>query len=369
MKSLIIGVIFPNLKKRSEKCKINLVRGKNLIFWIEEVFTSVEFVEKSELGPNPIPIIVFNPEAFLKMETRDFENCIRQILSRARLGNEIFTLKKEPFFILSQSVFKEMMLKSDIDPIHELKNHSNLRVFDPDFDYTVYEFFQDIVEIERVIIKHQLGKYFQNGVIVEDFHNFYIEGMIPIGRGSKISCGTVIKGETIIGENVEIFPNCFIENSRISDNCTLLPGCIVRDSKLEKDVQIGPYTHLRMGCQVRKGAKMGNFVEMKKSVLGEGSKSMHLSYIGDAEVGKGVNIGAGTITCNYDGVKKNKSIIEDGAFIGSGTELIAPIIVRKNSYVAAGSTINEEVPPDSLAVARQKQRIILDWVKRKRKKN
>jgi len=147
-----------------------------------------------------------------------------------------------------------------------------------------------------------------------------------------------------------------------------LPGSVVTDSILEENVRIGPYTHLRNGAVVKKGAKMGNFVEMKKSVLGEGSKSMHLTYIGDAEIGEKVNIGAGTITCNFDGVKKNKTVIEDGVFIGSGVELVAPVVIRKNSYVGAGSTITHEVPEDSLAVARGKQRNMPGWVKRKKHK-
>jgi bifunctional UDP-N-acetylglucosamine pyrophosphorylase/glucosamine-1-phosphate N-acetyltransferase len=195
-----------------------------------------------------------------------------------------------------------------------------------------------------------------------------VEGSVPIGEGARIASGVVIKGASKIGKNTVLYPHVYIENSIIGDNCTVLPGCIVNDSTLENNVQIGPYTHLRNSALVREGAKMGNFVEMKKSTLGKGSKAMHLSYIGDAEVGEKVNIGAGTITCNYDGVNKNKTVIEDNVFIGSGTELVAPVTIRKNSYVAAGSTITEEVPEDSLGVARQKQRNVIDWVKRKRKK-
>jgi bifunctional UDP-N-acetylglucosamine pyrophosphorylase/glucosamine-1-phosphate N-acetyltransferase len=133
-------------------------------------------------------------------------------------------------------------------------------------------------------------------------------------------------------------------------------------------VQLGPYCHLRNGSLVQAGAKMGNFVEMKKSVLGRGSKAMHLSYIGDATVGRKVNIGAGTITCNYDGMKKNPTCIGDNVFIGSGTELVAPLTVHSDSYVAAGSTITEDVPRYALAVARQRQKNIAGWVLRKKKK-
>jgi len=147
-----------------------------------------------------------------------------------------------------------------------------------------------------------------------------------------------------------------------------LPGSIIIESSLKGDNQIGPYAHIRMGSIIESEAKVGNFVEMKKSKFGNGSKAMHLTYIGDSEIGKKVNIGAGTITCNYDGVNKNKTIIEDNVFIGSGTELIAPIKIGENAYVAAGSTITSEVPKNSLGVAREKQRNIDDWVLRKNKK-
>jgi bifunctional UDP-N-acetylglucosamine pyrophosphorylase/glucosamine-1-phosphate N-acetyltransferase len=137
---------------------------------------------------------------------------------------------------------------------------------------------------------------------------------------------------------------------------------------VEKNVQLGPYCHVRLNSLVREGAKIGNFVEMKKSVLGQGSKAMHLSYIGDATVGRKVNVGAGTITCNYDGVNKNPTRIGDRVFIGSGTELVAPVSIQNDSYVAAGSTITEDVPRHALAVARQRQRNIRGWVLRKRRK-
>src|SRR5205807_3330440 len=134
------------------------------------------------------------------------------------------------------------------------------------------------------------------------------------------------------------------------------------------DATIGPYAHLRPGTRLGKDVKIGNFVETKKAVFGEGAKASHLSYIGDAEVGADVNIGAGTITCNYDGVKKNKTIIEDGAFIGSDTQLVAPVRVGKGAYVGAGSTITKDVPAEALALSRTPQKIIDGWASRKKTK-
>ena len=143
---------------------------------------------------------------------------------------------------------------------------------------------------------------------------------------------------------------------------------MAEDAAIENDATVGPYAHLRPGTRLGKDVKIGNFVETKKAVFGEGAKASHLSYIGDAEVGADVNIGAGTITCNYDGVQKNKTIIEDGAFIGSDTQLVAPVRVGKGAYVGAGSTITKDVPPDSLALSRTPQRNVEGWATKRRKK-
>ncbi len=223
-------------------------------------------------------------------------------------------------------------------------------------------------EIENLIVDAQVEYYTNLGVILKDHSNFYFEGLPDIGSGCEIFHGVFIDEQSVVGRDVKIYPNCFIENSTIGDSSTILPGSVIRGSLLKNSIQLGPYTHLRNGVTIEEGAKVGNFVEMKKSTFGKGSKAMHLSYIGDAKVGESVNIGAGTITCNYDGVNKNTTIIEDGVFVGSGTELIAPIKINKESYIAAGSTINEDVPEGSLAIARQKQRIIPGWSKRKKKK-
>ncbi|MBN2399831.1 MAG: hypothetical protein JXI33_05755 [Candidatus Aminicenantes bacterium] len=223
-------------------------------------------------------------------------------------------------------------------------------------------------QIENAVLNLQLSHLHKNGVEIEDRGCFYMGGLVPVGKNSRIGSGVVIKGDSRIGKNVLIYAHCFIENSHVGDDCLLLPGTVIRDSIVEKGVQLGPYCHLRNGALVKNGAKIGNFVEIKKSVLGRGSKAMHLSYIGDAHVGRQVNIGAGTITCNYDGEKKNPTTIGDNVFIGSGTELVAPVTVHDDSYIAAGSTISEDVPRNALAVARQRQRNISGWVLRKRKK-
>jgi bifunctional UDP-N-acetylglucosamine pyrophosphorylase/glucosamine-1-phosphate N-acetyltransferase len=144
--------------------------------------------------------------------------------------------------------------------------------------------------------------------------------------------------------------------------------CVITDSTLAAEAKVGPFAHLRGGATVGEDARVGNFVELKKTALGRGSKAMHLAYLGDAEIGAKVNIGAGTITCNYDGVSKNQTTIEDGAFIGSDSQLIAPVTVGKGAYVGSGTTVRENVPSGALAVSAGKQRNLEDWVAKKKKK-
>jgi len=338
-----------------------LFRGRTLEFWINVIFKNIfETIEKTD-GLS----IVFDPEKLLKIP----EEGIIGILSNLNPEEDvIYTLNGIPFYILPNEIYKKYKGLNIFENEFEKYDSEKIEIMDIQSNYKVYTECYDPLEIEKTIIEFQIRKLRESGVLIEDFFNFFIDGIPDISKGSKISSGVVIKGKTSIGENVNIFPNCFIENSVIGNNCDILPGSVIRDSIIEGNNKIGPYSHLRFNSVVKENANIGNFVEMKKSSFGNGSKAMHLSYIGDASVGKNVNIGAGTITCNYDGEKKNPTIIEDGSFIGSGTELIAPVNIGENSYIAAGSTINEDVPKDSLGIARQKQRIINGWSKRKRKK-
>ena len=157
-----------------------------------------------------------------------------------------------------------------------------------------------------------------------------------------------------------------IQNSEIGDGVLVRPGCILDEARISANAILGPYSHLRPGSDIGEGAHVGNFVETKKIKLGKGSKANHLTYLGDAEIGAGVNIGAGTITCNYDGVHKHTTVIEDGVFIGSDSTLVAPVRVGKGAYVAAASCITENVPEDALAVGRSRQIVKEGWARAKR---
>jgi bifunctional UDP-N-acetylglucosamine pyrophosphorylase/glucosamine-1-phosphate N-acetyltransferase len=183
----------------------------------------------------------------------------------------------------------------------------------------------------------------EKGVVIIDPATTYIDSGVEIGAGTFVFPNTTITGETIIGENCRIGPNSIIVDSRIGDGCEILAS-VVEGSALETDVDVGPFSHLRPDTYVEAGAHIGNFVEVKASRISAGAKAGHFSYIGDAEVGADANIGAGTVTCNYDGAAKHKTVIGADAFIGSGTMLVAPVTVGDGAATAAGSVVTADVP-------------------------
>jgi bifunctional UDP-N-acetylglucosamine pyrophosphorylase/glucosamine-1-phosphate N-acetyltransferase len=193
-----------------------------------------------------------------------------------------------------------------------------------------------------------------------------IDSDVEIAPDTVIEPFVQILGKTRIGANCRIRSYSIIRDSEIADNVLIRPGCILEEARVASNAVIGPYSHLRAGSDIGEGAHVGNFVETKKIKLGKGSKANHLTYLGDAEIGAGVNIGAGTITCNYDGVNKHTTVIEDGVFIGSDSTLVAPVRVGKGAYVGAASCITEDVPEDSLALSRAPQVGKAGWARDKR---
>ncbi len=204
------------------------------------------------------------------------------------------------------------------------------------------------------------------GVTIYFPHTCVIDSDVEVGADTVIEPFVQLLGHTKIGEDCRIRSYSVIGNSVLGDGVTVRPGTLMEDSRIGAGAVIGPYTHMRPGSEVGEGAHVGNFVETKKIKLGKGSKANHLSYLGDAEIGEGVNIGAGTITCNYDGVNKHKTIIEDGVFIGSDSTLVAPVRIGRGSYVAAASCITEDVPADALALGRARQSVKEGWAREKR---
>jgi len=206
------------------------------------------------------------------------------------------------------------------------------------------------------------------GVTVVDPATTYVEPGVAVGAGTVLRPGVYLEGSTTIGRDCEIHSGVRIVDSTIGDRVTVLNFCVIVESRLGAGVRVGPFANLRPESDVRDGSHIGNFVELKKTTVGPGSKACHLAYLGDATIGEGVNVGAGTITCNYDGVTKHPTVIEDGAFIGSDSQLIAPVRIGRGAYVAAGSSITKDVPPGALAVARGRQENKLGWVDRKKKR-
>jgi len=204
------------------------------------------------------------------------------------------------------------------------------------------------------------------GVTIYFPHTCVIDSDVEVGADTVIEPFVQLLGKTKIGEDCRIRSYSVIGNSVLGDGVTVRPGTLMEGSRIGAGAVIGPYTHMRPGSEVGEGAHLGNFVETKKIKLGKGSKANHLSYLGDAEIGEGVNIGAGTITCNYDGMNKYKTVIEDGAFIGSDSTLVAPVKIGRGSYVAAASCITEDVPADALALGRARQSVKEGWAREKR---
>jgi len=201
------------------------------------------------------------------------------------------------------------------------------------------------------------------GATLIDPGNTYIDKGVKIGRDSIIHPNVHIKGLTEIGDNCTIEPSVVIKGCRIGNDVIIKAGSVLADAVLHDSISVGPMAHLRPGTVLMNHVKIGNFVETKKATIGEDSKASHLTYLGDATIGKGVNIGCGTITCNYDGVNKHRTVIEDDVFVGSDVQFIAPVTVGRNSLIAAGSTVTKDVPPDSLAIARTPQVNKEGWIK------
>ncbi|HVT04867.1 MAG TPA: bifunctional UDP-N-acetylglucosamine diphosphorylase/glucosamine-1-phosphate N-acetyltransferase GlmU [Thermoanaerobaculia bacterium] len=224
----------------------------------------------------------------------------------------------------------------------------------------------DLAAVEKELSRRTIERLMVAGVTFRNPESTLIDGGVTIGKDTIVYPFVTLEGKTVIGSDCVIFPGSHLIDVRVGDRVTIKTGTVAEESVIENDASVGPYAHLRAGTVLGAKVKVGNFVETKKAVFGKGAKASHLSYIGDADIGEDVNIGAGTITCNYDGVNKNKTILEDGVFIGSDTQLVAPVRVGKGAYVGAGSTITKDVPPDALALSRSPQKIIEGWAARRR---
>ena len=218
-----------------------------------------------------------------------------------------------------------------------------------------------LAHVERIFQREQAEKLMAKGVTLADPHRFDLRGQLSVGQDVFIDVNVIIEGSVTLGHGVRIGANTVLRSVQIADNVLIKENCVIEDAQIGQSCIVGPFSRIRPGTQLDSHVLVGNFVEVKKSCIREGSKLSHLSYIGDAQIGKHVNIGAGTITCNYDGINKHETTIGDYAFIGSNSSLIAPIDIGEHATVGAGSTVTKAVPSQQLTVARTKQVTIKGW--------
>ncbi|MDM8547161.1 bifunctional UDP-N-acetylglucosamine diphosphorylase/glucosamine-1-phosphate N-acetyltransferase GlmU [Candidatus Venteria ishoeyi] len=227
---------------------------------------------------------------------------------------------------------------------------------------------QQLAELERFYQYQQAEQLMLAGVTLLDPARFDLRGQVKTGLDVSIDINVVLEGQVTLGDRVQIGANSVIKNAVIGDDVIILPNCVIEDAVIENQCQIGPFSRIRPDTHLAAQVKVGNFVEIKKSQVASGSKISHLSYIGDTEMGKDVNIGAGTITCNYDGANKYKTIIGDRAFIGSDTQLVAPVTVGAGATIGAGSTITHDAPAETLSLSRSPQKFREGWQRPVKKK-
>ncbi len=219
----------------------------------------------------------------------------------------------------------------------------------------------ELAEVKRIVRQTRNEELMAAGVTIEDPATTYVDMDVTVGPDTVIHPGVFLQGRTSVGARCELHAGVRIVDSTLGDDVTVRNHCVIHGATLARGAEVGPFAHLRPGAEIGETAKVGNFVEIKKSALGPGSKANHLSYLGDATIGEGVNVGAGTITCNYDGKRKHATRVGDRVFIGSGTQLVAPVSLGDDAYVGAGSCVTDDVPAGALAVARNRQVVKDGW--------
>ena len=227
---------------------------------------------------------------------------------------------------------------------------------------------QELEKARQLMKDRIIRRWIDRGVSFVDTTSVFISSDVKMGKGTIVYPNVHLEGNTKVGRGCTIYPNVRIQNSTVGDGAIIKDSTLIEGSVVKNRASVGPFAHIRPGSEIGTGARIGNFVEVKKSVIGSGTKASHLTYIGNAKIGKDVNIGAGTITCNYDGYKKHITVIKDKVFIGSDSQLIAPVKIGKGAYIGAGSTIIKDVPANALALSRVEQRHIKGWALKRKSK-
>jgi len=302
------------------------------------------------------------------VEERDASPAVRQI---REINGGIYAFDLAPLFdalhgIASQNAQGEYYLTDLIAIYRRRKLRVETLLVDNPQEIRGINSRTELAEVSRIVRQTKNEELMAAGVTIIDPATTYIDPDVQVGADTVIHPGVAIEGQSRIGAACEIHSHVRIVDSEIADKAVIQNFCLILGSRIAESASVGPFAHLRPDSVVGEGAKIGNFVELKKTTMGPGSKANHLAYLGDATIGARVNVGAGTITCNYDGTSKHPTVIEDEAFIGSDTQLIAPVRIGKGAYVAAGSSITEDVPPGALGIARGRQANVAGWVERKK---
>lgn len=257
--------------------------------------------------------------------------------------------------ISNKNAVKEYYLTDIVDLANKAQINVKATIVEDVIQVLGVNSLQELHDLER---SYQMGlavDLMSKGVRVADVSRLDIRGNLKVGQGTYIDINSVFEGTNKVGKNVSIGPNCYLKNSTIKDGANILSNSVIEDSTIGQNCVLGPFVRLRGGTEMLPGSELGNFVEANRSNIGPSSKAKHFTYLGDATLGSKVNVGAGTITCNYDGKNKNKTVIEDGAFIGSNSSLVAPVKIGKKAYTGAGSVITKNVGDGELAIGRGKQ--------------
>ena len=347
---------------------ILILCGDTPLLTTEFITDALENHKKNNADITFCSTIVFDPTGYGRVISSEQgysiveeRNCTEQERSITLVNAGVYVMKKS---FLQNNINKltpnELTQEIYLVDLIQLASTTGYKVYE---HRVAYDFvrgvntLQELWEVEQIKRSESIKKWMANGVRFELAQSIHIDVDVEIGSGSFIGTGVHLIGKTKIGEECFVAAFSIIEDSIIHNNTTIHSHSVVQGSTIGDNVQIGPFARLRSNVVLGNNVQIGNFVELKSTTIGDNSRTKHLTYLGDATVGENVNIGAGTIVCNYDGIKKNKTIIEDNVFIGSNNTLIAPLVIGKGAYTAGGSTINENVPSESLAIGRSKQEL------------
>lgn len=356
-----------------ENSKVLILYGDVPLIAAQTLKTMVDHVDEQNVAL--LTVQLENPKGYGRI-IRNFEGNIKAIIEEKDASDEVKAIDEVNTGILALSsncLHKYIPQIGNTNAQAEYyltdiialanKNGHKIKAYQPEFE-------QEVQGVNNRLQLCELECWYQskiaenlmlNGVTLYDPNRLDVRGSLKCGKDVEIDINCVFIGEVELADGVIIGPNCIISNSKIGKSTEIYANSIIEDSVIAESVSVGPFARLRPGTQLQNNSKVGNFVETKKTLVGEGSKINHLSYVGDSKLGKNVNIGAGTITCNYDGVNKFITEIEDGVFVGSNSSLVAPVKIAPMATIGAGSTITKDVEKDQLAIARSKQRNIDGW--------